>query len=806
MQLYERQVSLKLSPHPLRLVCIVNNRQELLTAVKLYTHTWGGRANTILPMPSNDQEANTLKAVLKRLHPDYIFVSTEQEIPFCTNEVLDEFSQSQLSISSHAVDEHLSGDNPILLPTGSFSVGLYNGNLPHIGPILGHLHPAPLTVSKIRLTELCNHFSFELSIHTGTPTQSYQNYLKKHLGAQVLSAPETIEQLVRTSLILAVRKNPISLTMLQVNRSQEIMHFHENWIDQSDGLHLFLDDGKEIGIPTAFWNSRWQKSYNKLFFPREAFIQNLEPHITLIAEAMLSLRYLVITTSLDHEDAIALGRRFVNAFKSIGREVLVEVVYCNFRFDAFNGANYWGQQSVSTYIVSPDGSIRFNPPVPIGHENQRFVFGYDAEVTLASGRKLSLPATPSSAVLLSNSSSSIQRFEEKQGGFSRKQLEARSSVRPMISGIAGTAMPGVECRFYIPSDDVVITQQLEDAGFKVRPNDHTRHATSFIRRFGSLEETINLVDRFGVDVISALSHLRADQSGLEWDDIISFLVQERHWSNKEVKTLLKPKLKNLLSIGLIRRGYSLQCSTCEFKDWFPIEEVSEHIKCKACTESFQLPMEKLSFACKANELAVRLVKGGGLAVIMTAALLRQVDYSSFIQFGGDLLETGEKSNSVEVDIFCLSKSSFIIAECKSEHDLNEIKLTKIKTSLEKTINTAPRINAKVVILGIATNSSNLSNLFQLVDEVSEKAQEQKIGFHLILNWRFYLWGREEIEDPRKLSPEDLQLDESPLVEERSVRVNELSIETIQALTPVFSSNVLNSWEERVIQGKDMPND
>lgn len=56
MQPHEREVTLKLNSRPLRLVYLVRNREDLINAVKLYTHVWGGAANAILPLPEDELE------------------------------------------------------------------------------------------------------------------------------------------------------------------------------------------------------------------------------------------------------------------------------------------------------------------------------------------------------------------------------------------------------------------------------------------------------------------------------------------------------------------------------------------------------------------------------------------------------------------------------------------------------------------------------------------------------------------------------------------------------------------------------
>jgi hypothetical protein len=824
MQLHEREVNLKLNSRPLRLVYLVRNREDLINAVTLYTHVWGGAANPVLPIPENETEVDTFKIVLQWIDPDYIFVPREG-ISYDVVKVLNELPALKRPISNQEIQRHINGSKPDLLR-------LSNGTLSHMGFILPHIYPNRLDESSILLIEPSGSFSFELALQAGISTQFYQNYLAQHLAAKVFSTSHTVEELIKVSLLTARLQSPIWLTMLRTRRSWDSLNHYIRETNDEETLCLFLDDGKDIGIATAFWSCRWIFPHNKLFLPREAFLKDIESHASLIVEFMPTIRALFVTTSIAREDAVTLCNILKDAFVEAGREILVKVAYRDFHFDAIPGTNSSGETLNFTRLITPDDSVRFEPPVPIGHENTEFMFGYKAEVQFVSGRQLSMPSSQASSVLLTNELWRIERAESSQDNFGELWLRRDLTVKATAKGITGTALSGRECRFYIHPDNILITRQLKDAGFEVRPNKHTRYAQGCIKRFGGFNNVINLINKQGADIISALVTHKAEQGGLYRENIMSFLNKQRGLSQKEADKVLKQKLPVLLENGLVHRGYSLCCPTCNLIDWYSLEEVREFIECRGCAENFQLPLHGLQFTYKPNELAARLVKEGGLAVLMTAALFDQIPPSGFIQFGGELLRFGEKTNFAEVDLFWLTGDAFIIAECKSynkieqqniesipfwqiylfmwavESELYSLiryfsskavysqEIVEIKKSLEKTVDVAALIGAQVVILGVVTNSSELSDLFAVLVDAAQKAKERGIGVHLALNGKLHLWGSVDGTEPWKVRLGELQVDNNPLEEEWSVGESPQSY-SFGGSIESFDKNVLRRWEQEL---------
>lgn len=768
MEFYDREVTLKLQSRPLRCVYLVENREELLDAIALFTHIWGGAANAILPVPNSNEEMTSFYVTLNCINPDYVFVP--KELPAQVAKSLQKLSALTIPISNHHVNQHIND-------TGNNLLRLSSGSLSHIGSVLSEIYKTPLEDSDVYFIDSKGTFRLELGLHLGLPSQNYQRFLSKRLKAHSFSEPESVADLLRICLTATKMTNPSILTLLRTTRSSSI-NFYLMQIDDAETLCLFLDDGKTLGIATAFWNCKWLSPVNKIFLPRDAFLEDIKAHALKILEFMPSIRAIHITTPLDREAALDLYNHLKKIFSDAGRDLLVKIIYGDFHFDWVPGTLSSGSTANFTRIITSEGCVRFDPTTPIGHEKNDFNFGYDVEVKFASGRRFFSPKSLTGSRLLANELWRLEYSEKNEDNLGKYWLRLNPTVRAGVKGIAGTAVPGRECSFYIHPDHVVITEHLKDVNLELKPNQHTRYAQGLVKRLGGIEDVVELINDGGSEIISALASRRDLARRSYAEDIISFLKKKRSFNEKDAKSLLNRKLQPLLASSLLRRGYSVTCPNCNLCNWFLLEEVREFVECKGCADKFQLPLHGLKFAFEPNELATQLIQEGGLAVLITAACIKSIldSSSSFIQFGGDLFPSNSKVNTNEVDLFWLTDDAFIIAECKSFFDLSEQtdaqklqkRIEKIRESVEKNINLAKRINAQVVLLGIATNFDEIPGLFEVVLSLAEFAETQGIALHLVLNGKIHLKGSSESFEPREIKVSHLLLPEESMQNEWSV--------------------------------------
>lgn len=349
-------------------------------------------------------------------------------------------------------------------------------------------------------------------------------------------------------------------------------------------------------------------------------------------------------------------------------------------------------------------------------------------------QKLIFSKTRSTSILLSNSLNNIEYYEEK-----RIDFERAIPVRATDTGIAGTAIVGKECGVYVHSDSTLITRYIKDkANIDLKSNRHTRYAQWFVNRLGGLKKIRSLVLKGGLEILVALCSNDAEQSGMEFSSIVNFLRDKIGMSHQEAENKVKPQLPYLLSVGLVRRGYSLKCPICDLEEWYSVDQLNEFIVCKGCIEKFQLPgLDKYKFSYKPDELSVRIVQTGGVAVLMSVHPLIGASPQPFIQFGGDLFEPSARKNFADIDLIVLVGNTFIIVERKYYPIIYESKQIKdIVDSLEKNVEIAEKIRSQIIILGIVNNIQKsdenlIQELHNAIDSITRKASEKGIKVYFM---------------------------------------------------------------------------
>ncbi|KAB8315942.1 hypothetical protein SD81_031970 [Tolypothrix campylonemoides VB511288] len=109
----QHEAILKLKPRPLRLVYLVKTTTDLINAVTLYTHLWGGFSNAIFPVPNNTNQSALLQHALYSINPDYIFLP-EEDLPVDLVEVLDQLPSCYLKLCSERVEDIVSINDDLL--------------------------------------------------------------------------------------------------------------------------------------------------------------------------------------------------------------------------------------------------------------------------------------------------------------------------------------------------------------------------------------------------------------------------------------------------------------------------------------------------------------------------------------------------------------------------------------------------------------------------------------------------------------------------------------------------------------------
>lgn len=741
-------ISLTLKTRPIRAVFLARDGDDILQAVRLYTHLWGGAANALLPLPGSENAVEWFVRAVQRFDPDVLLTSVT-EIPASLGRVLNDLPYPIASVSAEQIDGHVGGAEPFRF---------HGGAATHPVAVLESRFPVPVSApSNVRIPEPSESYNFALAMHCGLPSDAYARYLREHLGGRILRTPHGIEELLKVLLISARRLTPASLSLHSTRISRTMNLFDESpmrmmesgRVDSPRTLFLFLASGNEIDTACAFWNARrLSTSENKYLVPMELFRQSIGPCLELLGLPG-SYDALMIFASIPSAEALRLHAEIQQYTAKPAPNMPVAVYHRAFVSDMLKGGVYWGHPVSSTRIVSADASLLFVPPSPPGHRHADSVFGFDAEIQFATGIKLSLPRTSLTTRLLLNTPERLRRARENKRGIGEMWLNRSRGVRARSDGLSGSISPGKEVLVHLHPDDVLIRESLLHRGIRIRPNKHTRYARGFIHRFGSVEDTLALISAGGGHILGAFAQHRAEEGGISCQQLRSYLETRAGCGTSEAGNLIREHLPALLRAGLVRRGVSLKCPLCDLKEWYSISALTEFVECAGCAESFQLYRDGVQFSYVANELARRFVNQGGNAVLMTASALRQIDRSAALEFGGDLLRQEDTQNFAEVDLFWLVRDHLIPVECKRCGVVDETQISKIVEALRKTIAAAQELDARIVLLGVLANEVE-PTLFDMLRAVAESAKEDGIGVHLILNDRFHPWCSVEDNDPAEI--------------------------------------------------------
>jgi hypothetical protein len=744
-----RTLSLKLNPRPVRLAYVVRDRADLLDAIRLLSHVWGGKSDALLPQPTNDDERRQLREALVEFDPDCILVAPE-EVGEELASVFAPLPCIKRRLRPQELAEFLSGLNPILVGSGSMSE-------PY--SIFHEEYPSGLPASRIVVIDHEPPFDFLTRVIWGDPQASVGIWLRNTFAAKLLRAPRTIRELVRTSLVRNERVTPIDITSTIAYPDLSYRGL-EGLIDPLRGaltrnehsIFLFLDDGETLSAACAYWNARAAASSNKLLLSLSEFREALDESLRDIASTRRVDNWIVVAESDD-----TLANDLLNAIRGslqaqgLGGEVAV--ISGGFKYSIAPFRMVSGGSTSMTLSVGSEEDVRFVPPRP-KHSQDGSVFGFDAEVIRPGGDKLSLPVTIESALLLSNSADRLRRFDSNEAGMGALWLSGRMRVRPRRDGIASVTSPEEESVWYLPSPDRVVQRALLSRGITLSANRHTRYAIGVSNRLGGLDAALAFSRSGGFRLLKPLMGERATQSGLRNQQFQQLLQTEEGLSQDAAAKVLSEHLPRLLATGLIRRGFALTCRNCDLTGWYGVKELREFVECAGCGESFQLTGPRLAFSYVINELARRMTAEGGLAVLSTAAALDAMGAQN-IQLGGDLTLAAGTQPFAEIDILSATRDAFVIAECKDRRDLTRrAALEEVAESLSKAIALAPTVGAHIVVLGIVTRTSD-DELLRLVSEAAERAAQSGVAVHLILNGQLFASGTQPAIEPGRVALRNL---------------------------------------------------
>jgi hypothetical protein len=115
-------------------------------------------------------------------------------------------------------------------------------------------------------------------------------------------------------------------------------------------------------------------------------------------------------------------------------------------------------------------------------------------------------------------------------------------------------------------------------------------------------------------------------------------------------------------MGVLRRGYRVQCQTCGLETWISLDRYAADSRCPGCGHDTSLKLDHL-IAYSLNELVVRAAASGGLAVVLALLTARSHCTCSFSYCPG--IEVLENDQTIaEIDAVCLCDGVLCALEVK----------------------------------------------------------------------------------------------------------------------------------------------
>jgi hypothetical protein len=170
------------------------------------------------------------------------------------------------------------------------------------------------------------------------------------------------------------------------------------------------------------------------------------------------------------------------------------------------------------------------------------------------------------------------------------------------------------------------------------------------------------------------------------------------YSYSELRQIAMPAIEHfhqqitdLAGKQVFLRGYNLRCPVCDLYLWYELSAAAEHIICRGCRSSFQMPID-IPFAYRLNQLFMEGLKQGALTVLLTLLRLNELaqhrfEWQASVQLGKN-----------DVDLIALCADDLILAECKDNFDdSSPEKVEQLRQKLQRDVDLARAIHAPLFL-------------------------------------------------------------------------------------------------------------
>lgn len=185
-------------------------------------------------------------------------------------------------------------------------------------------------------------------------------------------------------------------------------------------------------------------------------------------------------------------------------------------------------------------------------------------------------------------------------------------------------------------------------------------------------------------------------------------------------------------------------------------------------------------------------------MLMVASVLRRMDRSAQLDFGGELFRGDERENFAELDLFWLLGDHLVPVECKAYNRVEAEHILEIEESLRSTIAVAADLRAPVALLGLLTTEHD-PELFTQLGSLATQAAEDGIGVHMILNGQFYPGCTPDPVAPDQVDVTRMTEGGDIMPEDEDIYVGELAPGYgVGSLSGPVDSGTLEVWEAEMV--------
>ena len=236
-----------------------------------------------------------------------------------------------------------------------------------------------------------------------------------------------------------------------------------------------------------------------------------------------------------------------------------------------------------------------------------------------------------------------------------------------------------------------ITEWLQERGIEASPSDSGRIADQVINAVDGVWGAHILCDAQTIKLLDKMAKsIRVSREGDMVEEYPDRTAHVNEWvdlvKRRSKNSFPRLSVQSFVKAGALRLGLAIQCSNCEYENWYGIGHLDERLTCERCLQEYDFPQEKFKFGNTpwhyrvTGPFSVPDYANGAYSTVLTLRCLSSgirtglrspITYSSNLNLGID-------GKSIEIDFACwyarervygISEEPwFVVGETKSFSD------------------------------------------------------------------------------------------------------------------------------------------